>query len=420
MTTKGSENTMKDKIAMIAQSYYQIDSRIRNQAEALIRKDSEVDVISLRYNKKIIDTLNKVRIYQVPVKKNRTGLLKYLFEHIIFFLVSFLLITVLFFIKRYKICHVHNMPNFLVFSTIIPKLFGAKIILDIHDPTPELFPVKFKIKSKLANKLIRWEEKISISYANHVITVNDMVKNNLVARGVQNSKITVIINAPDTAIFDRSLYRKTSKLNSKKFVILFAGTVAERNGLVNIVNSIPLLRDRIPNFELRIIGEGDYLEKLKTVVKKLSIQKFVSFNPKIPLEQVPLQILESDAVVWLPERNEFIDLCLPVKVLESLIMGCPVITIKTKCQELYFDKNEVIFVNSLNQENIAKIILKLYEDSMMNRIRLPDSNFIATKFSWEKEKQKYYNLIVNLNNEFRFKKEIKYAHESLTDIKKLS
>ncbi len=390
---------MKDKVVMITQSYYQIDSRVRNEAEALIEKGYEVDVIALRYNNKIIDTLNKVRIYQVPIEKDRGGLIKYLFEYILFFLFSFFLLNALFLIRRYKICHVHNMPNFLVFTTIIPKLFGVKIILDIHDPTPELFPVKFKIKSKHIIELIRWEEKISIKYADHVITVNDIVKNNLVARGIQKDKITVIINAPDTKIFDRSLYQPASKWEKKKFVLLFAGMIAERNGLTNIINAIPLLRDKIPNFELRIIGEGDYLENLKTIVKELQVQELVTISPKIPLEQVPPEILKADAVFWLPERNEFIDLCLPMKVLESLIMGCPVITMKTRCQEYYFDEKEVIFVNSLKKEKIAKAILNFYEDSVRHRVRLPDFSLIAKKFSWENEKQKYYDLIFNHKNE---------------------
>lgn len=405
-------------MVMIAQTYYQIDSRVRSQAEALIEKGYEVDVIAMRYNKKIIDTLNKVRIYQIPIKKYRRGLIIDLIEYILFFLLSFSWLTMLFFIKKYRICHVHNMPNFVAFSTIIPKLFGVKIILDIHDPTPELFPVKFKIQSRLAIKVIKWEEKISIKYASHVITVNDMVKNNLVARGVQGSKITVLLNAPNTKIFSKSLYQTTSKLDKKKFVLLFAGTVAERNGLSNIINVIPLLKDKIPNIELRIIGEGDYMENLKTKVKELQVNEFVSFGPKIPLEKVPSQILNSDAVVWLPEHNEFIDLCLPLKVLESLIMGCPVITIKTKCQEYYFNENEVIFVNSLNSEDVAESILKLYEDTFINPIQLDNSKYIATKFNWENEKQKYYDLIANLQSEIKPKTEIKYTSESLTDITK--
>ena len=37
------------------------------------------------------------------------------------------------------------MPDVLVFGAIVPKLLGAKIILDLHDPMPELMQTIFKL-----------------------------------------------------------------------------------------------------------------------------------------------------------------------------------------------------------------------------------------------------------------------------------
>ena len=52
-------------------------------------------------------------------------------------------VTNLHFKKKFSVIQVNTMPDFLVFSTLIPKLFGAKIVLHIHEPTPELWKVKF-------------------------------------------------------------------------------------------------------------------------------------------------------------------------------------------------------------------------------------------------------------------------------------
>lgn len=35
------------------------------------------------------------------------------------------------------------MPDFLVFTAVVPKLLGTKVILDMHDPMPELYMSKF-------------------------------------------------------------------------------------------------------------------------------------------------------------------------------------------------------------------------------------------------------------------------------------
>lgn len=45
--------------------------------------------------------------------------------------------------KSYNVIHVHTLPDFLVFSTIFPKFMGAKVILDMHEITPELFKFKY-------------------------------------------------------------------------------------------------------------------------------------------------------------------------------------------------------------------------------------------------------------------------------------
>ena len=39
--------------------------------------------------------------------------------------------------------HVHSVPDFLVFAALVPKLLGARIILDIHDILPEFYASKF-------------------------------------------------------------------------------------------------------------------------------------------------------------------------------------------------------------------------------------------------------------------------------------
>ena len=53
---------------------------------------------------------------------------------------------------------------------LIPKLFGAKIILDIHDIVPEFYMSKFNAKEKsVFYKLLLFVEKISCMFSDQVI-----------------------------------------------------------------------------------------------------------------------------------------------------------------------------------------------------------------------------------------------------------
>lgn len=392
---------MKHAIAMIAFTNYQSDGRVRRFAEALAAEGIQTDVIALRENTpKPVYQLRGVRVFQVPLTRKRGNIFRYLFEYIAFFCMSSLWITGLFLKHRYKVIHVHNMPDFLVFTTLIPKLFGVKVILDIHDPLPELFSAKFNFNQNgMGIKILRFEEKVSFKFADYVMTVTDMVKSLLLKKGVDSGRISTIINAPDSRIFKRTLNTSISNPSAeKRFTLLFAGTIVERNGLGNLVRALPDLVQLIPNILFRVIGNGDFTEGLKALVAELNLQKHVEILPTVPLEQIPQEILKADAVAWFPERNDFMDLALSVKVLEALIMGKPVIGTKTKCHEYYFTENEQIFTDSTDTQAISQGIFHLYQN--YEKIKpSPEAiqRFIA-RFDWEVEREKYLEIINRLAN----------------------
>lgn len=65
-------------------------------------------------------------------------------SYVEFFVQCFFKTTSLQFGKRYAAVHVNNIPDFIVFSALLPKLMGAKVLLDIHDPMPNTFASKFE------------------------------------------------------------------------------------------------------------------------------------------------------------------------------------------------------------------------------------------------------------------------------------
>jgi glycosyltransferase involved in cell wall biosynthesis len=390
----------KPAIGMIAFTYYKTDGRVRRFAEALVEKGYTVDVIALRESSaKPVYELNAVKIYQVPLTRKRGTILRYLFEYASFFLLGAWWMTRLFLKKRYKVIHVHNMPDFLVFTTFVPKLFGVKVILDIHDPLPELFATKFNFNRQgMGIKLLDFEEKVSFKFADYVMTVTDLVKSLLLRKGVDAQKIATIINAPDSRIFNLARIKNGPPESKKRFTLLFAGTVVERNGLANMVKALPELIPQIPNLCFRVIGDGDYVENLKQLVADLSLENYIEFCSPLPIEQIPQEIVKADAIAWFPERNDFIDLALSVKVMEALVMGRPVIGTKTKCHEYYFNEKELLFTNSTDTGEIAQGIFNLYQNYDTIKPSSADIQKFIAKFDWEIEKEKYLGIIKQLSN----------------------
>src|SRR5262249_28530629 len=126
--------------AVLLFSHYPADPRPRRAAEALTEEGVTIDLICLQENadEPRNEIVNGVNVTRVPLKRRRRGAFTYMWQYTAFIIVSGAYVTLRSIRKRYDFVHVHNMPDFLVFSALVPKLLGAKVVLDLHDPMPEL------------------------------------------------------------------------------------------------------------------------------------------------------------------------------------------------------------------------------------------------------------------------------------------
>ena len=130
---------------MVAYTEYVRDPRVRRYAESLVRHGYSVDCFVLKEaGKPHYEEVNGVSLHHLDIFQYRgNSNISYIFSYLkFFFLAKIALLKNL--SKKYAVIHVHNMPDFLVFSTLINKGFGSKVILDIHDNMPELYLAKFK------------------------------------------------------------------------------------------------------------------------------------------------------------------------------------------------------------------------------------------------------------------------------------
>ena len=129
-------------VCMIAYTFYEHDNRVRRYAESLAQFGHSVDVIALKSPKgDSFTTLKNVSVYKIQERElNEKGKLSYLFRTLKFFISSFMFVTRKHLKRPYEIIHVHSVPDFEIFAALVPKLMGAKIILDIHDIVRNFFP----------------------------------------------------------------------------------------------------------------------------------------------------------------------------------------------------------------------------------------------------------------------------------------
>ena len=115
------------RVAAVVYSSFPADPRPRRAAEILAKEGASVEVICLRETDEEPghESFNGVEITRVPLKRRRGGALSYLFQYGWFVLLAGVILAGRACKRRYDLVHVHNMPDFLVFSALVPKLLGA-------------------------------------------------------------------------------------------------------------------------------------------------------------------------------------------------------------------------------------------------------------------------------------------------------
>src|SRR4029453_10454273 len=148
--------------AVLLFSYYPADSRPRRAAEALVAEGVTVDLLCLQdEGAPKRERINGVDISRIPIKRCRGSKTKYIKQYAAFIVRSFSKLAFRSISRRYDFVHVHNMPDVLVFSALVPKAFGAKVILDLHDPMPELMQTIFGMpEGSFGVRLLKHLEKL--------------------------------------------------------------------------------------------------------------------------------------------------------------------------------------------------------------------------------------------------------------------
>ena len=115
------------KSLMVVYAYFPEDERLRREADALVKSGYDLSVLCLKYsNEPKEEIVYGVKVFRLNMSSVRASKIKYILLYLSFFVRSFFKINSLYFKNKYDIIHVHNMPDFLVFSWFCPKNIWCK------------------------------------------------------------------------------------------------------------------------------------------------------------------------------------------------------------------------------------------------------------------------------------------------------
>lgn len=381
---------------MLTYSEYETDTRVQQYAKALAERGDTVDVLALSTGEQPRhELIGGVNVYRIQRReRNERGPLSYLLKLLFFFCRSSVLMLRRHLARRYQLIHVHNVPDFLVFAALVPKLTGAATVLDIHDILPEFYASKFDKRPHSAMfRFLQLMERISTRFANYTIIANELWRQRITARSVAPEKCVTICNYPESRFF----YPRERRRADRKFVIIYPGSLNWHQGVDVALRALAKISHQIPELEFQIYGEGPEKRNLIRLTQELRIDSRVVFRHFLPVQEIAEVMAEADLAI-VPKRasSPFGNEADSTKILEFMTLGVPVIESRTRIGTYYHNDSIVRFFKSEDVDDLAAQIIALWKDESVRRQLVQSAREHARANNWEVKKDEYLRLVNSL------------------------
>lgn len=218
------------------------------------------------------------------------------------------------------------------------------------------------------SKAIRLLEKIEIFLyrrADAIVSVTHAFKHELIERGVDGSKIEVVLNGVDLSKYEPQ--EKDAELAKRyglegKFVVGYIGTHGMAHGLEHIVTAAERLQDN-DNVRIVFAGGGAARQKVVDLVEQKALKNVVLIDRQ-PKEMMPRLWSLCDVSLVPLINSDLFKTVIPSKIFECMGMGIPTIMSvpEGEATKIICNTNSGVVVESENVHQITAAVTKLATD----------------------------------------------------------
>jgi glycosyltransferase involved in cell wall biosynthesis len=381
---------MSKNICHIVHNFYPQDVRVRKEIVALVKKGHKVSVIALgRKGEPVQECIKNVKVYRLALDKKRSGKIRYLFEYVAFLFYSLYKLNLMDIKENFDVVHVSTLPDFLVFCALIQKLKGCKIILDMHEIAPEFFMSKFGVgKGNLIVRLSLFLEKMSLRFADDVITINDSIKNIFNKRAIPSKQISVVMNT-----MDGDMVARKSKVPHKSYNCVYHGTLTDIYGLDTALKGFSEACRHKSDMFFHIFGNGPQLPELKRLSIQLSLQNCVVFHGEVSHSKMIEYLYQMDLGILAIRKDVFLNLSFSNKLSEYLYIKIPVIHSNLDATKYYFSDDHILYFEAGNISELADRIKFAYSNRDYMKTVAEAAYERALLFDWSIMAKRYLQVV---------------------------
>ena len=293
------------------------------------------------------------------------------------FKIAYLLLKI---INKVDICIFFLGGEMLVLSLIPAKLFKKKTITMLSG-----YSIKYEkdILSKIVTKLctvnFNLVDKI-ILYSPRLIKEWDFEK--------YSHKILI---AP-RHFLNFSNFKLNVEFSQRSDFIGYVGRLSEEKGIINFIESIPLILKQKPDLNILIIGDGDLKNNVNKYISQNGLENNVKLVGWSSHEDLP-KYLNSLKLLVIPSYTEG----LPNIMLEAMACGTPVLATGVGAiPDIINDEKTGFIMENNSPECIAKNVFRAMKHPNLEKIIENSNIFVKENFTYKKAVERYSEILSNI------------------------
>ncbi|MDY0202376.1 MAG: glycosyltransferase family 4 protein [Tenuifilaceae bacterium] len=396
-------------IGMILDNEFTGDQRVENEVMSLINAGFNVFVLCFNYgNKAPLEQMFGGTIVRLPISLFKKNKMKGLDVSVVNLYTHFWSKKIIQFVKKYQIdvLHAHDLYMFGAAFKANKKLQQAlPVVGDLHENYAAALK-QYKFANTFPGKYIvsipKWE-KTEVSWvkkADYLITVIEEAKVRYENMGIPEEKIFVVANYVNTEVFlaPPTDYEIINRFK-KNFVVLYSGGFDLHRGLDTLIRAIPLVKEKIPDLKLVLVGTGRNLDDLKTLADTLDVSNWVSFVGWQSSELLKSYVQASNVCAIPHLKSVHTDNTIPHKIFHYMILEKAVIASNCNPLERIVKETQAgLIFNSGDEESFASKLIYLYENlSETNKMGARGKKAAQQKYNWDNTSKNLVRLYENIS-----------------------
>jgi glycosyltransferase involved in cell wall biosynthesis len=372
------------------------EPRVAREAAAAVQNGFIVDVIATRRgNEPARQLIDGIHITRLPIQHARgAGIGRVLAEYLFFTAAATVVVGARSVGRGYDIVHVHNPPDFLIAAATVPRLLGSRIILDIHDPSPEMFAMRFPGRGgAVAGPILERLERLATVLADSVVTVHEPYRRAMIARGVEDAKVAVVMNS-----LDERLLPVAASMAKTPSRVVYHGTITPPYGVALLVDAAARVVVDVPDLQVEIIGEGDGVPELRERARRLRVaDRVVIDGAYIPHHEALARVTGASVGVIPNLPTPLNRFALSSKLFEYVALDVPVVSADLPTIREHFSVDEIQFFEAGSADSLAEAILAVLRDPDKAAARVERARRRYQEYRWDVNARKYLAILDSLS-----------------------